>query len=147
MNILSLLPGVVLLLSLSTAAFSQKKMNKPPDQHKHRVIMQVTQSDSLTQVSVVGQIRNIMKSLPGVEIEVVCHANALDMLISGRSKVASHIGELSGKNVVFAACENTMERKKIKKEDLLPGVITVPSALVEIILKQEQGWSYLKAGF
>lgn len=39
-----------------------------------------------------------------------------------------------------------MSRAKVGKGDLISGVTTVPSALAEIILKQEQGWAYIKAG-
>jgi intracellular sulfur oxidation DsrE/DsrF family protein len=44
------------------------------------------------------------------------------------------------------ACENTMRKYKIEKADLLIEAKTVPSGVVEVILKQEQGWRYLKAG-
>jgi intracellular sulfur oxidation DsrE/DsrF family protein len=49
-----------------------------------------------------------------------------------------------GKGVVFEACENTMKKKSLSKEDLLPGTKTVPSGAVEIIRKQSAGYSYFK---
>ena len=117
-----------------------------PSRKKHNVILQVTQSDSLTQLAVIGQIRNIKNGLPDSHIEVVCHAHGLGMLMNDKSKVLEHIAELSDQNGVFAACENTMKRKNIQRSDLAPKVQTVPSALVEIILLQEDGWSYVKGG-
>ena len=39
-----------------------------------------------------------------------------------------------------------MKQKKIVRSQLLPFVSTVPMAIAEIVVKQEQGWSYLKAG-
>jgi uncharacterized protein len=138
----------ILLLSLLFLALMASGQNNTATQHKtHYVIMQVTQGDSLSQVSVIGQIRNIKKILPGARIEVVCHANALDMLVQTKTKVSDHISELSKQDVTFAACENTMERKQITKDKLSSHVVTVPSALVEIILKQEEGWSYIKGGY
>lgn len=59
--------------------------------------MQVTEGDSLTQLAVIGQVRNIKKQLPDAEIEVVCHANSLDMLLKSVSKVAAHIPGLQHK--------------------------------------------------
>ena len=38
-----------------------------------------------------------------------------------------------------------MRRHNIQKADLLTDAFTVPSGVVEVILKQEQGWTYLKA--
>lgn len=124
--------------------FSQS--NKGIMRTTHNVVMQVTEGDSLTQLAVIGQVRNIKKQLPDATIEVVCHANSLDMLLKRASKVSSHIADLSLQSVTFIACENTMTRKKVSVEDLLPEVETVPSGLVEIILKQEEGWSYIKGG-
>jgi intracellular sulfur oxidation DsrE/DsrF family protein len=39
-----------------------------------------------------------------------------------------------------------MQKYQITKEMLIPIAITVPSGIAEIVLKQENGWSYLKAG-
>ena len=48
--------------------------------------------------------------------------------------------------VRFAACQNTMRRRNISKEDLLPFVGTVDSGVAEVVRKQEEGWAYLKGG-
>lgn len=135
---------LILILSGFGLWQNMKKENKA--RKKHNIVMQITQSDSITQLAVIGQIRNIKKSLPDSHIEVVCHASGLDMLTAGKSKVLRHITELHSQDVVFAACENTMERKKVMRADLAPEAVTVPSALVEIILRQEEGWSYIKGG-
>ena len=37
--------------------------------------------------------------------------------------------------------------RKISKESIIQEAGFVKSAVVEIILKQEQGWSYIKSGF
>lgn len=46
--------------------------------------------------------------------------------------------------VRFAACENTLRDKSIPKENLLPGIATVPSGAVEVIRKQHEGYGYFK---
>ncbi len=120
--------------------------DKVVDTRKHQVVMQVTQGDSLYQLTVIGQLRNIKKALPHAEIEVVCHSQGLPMLVASQTKVAGPIEELSAQGVTFVACENTMQRQKIKRVDLVPQASTVPSGMVEIILKQEAGWAYVKGG-
>jgi intracellular sulfur oxidation DsrE/DsrF family protein len=40
-----------------------------------------------------------------------------------------------------------MGKYGITKQMLIPAVFTVPSGVGEVILKQEQGWSYLRAGY
>jgi intracellular sulfur oxidation DsrE/DsrF family protein len=39
-----------------------------------------------------------------------------------------------------------MKERKVEKEALLTEAGTVPFALVEIISRQEKGWSYIKLG-
>ena len=147
---------IIMFLATSMVAMStvgMKTTNEKPataskvmDEQEHKVILQVSRADSAEQLVVVSQVRNILKSLPNATVEVVCHSQGLPMLVASQSKVAAHVKALVEQGVIFAACENTMERKKISKEELLPGVVTVPSAMAELILKQEAGWTYVKAG-
>ena len=130
---------LTLLLSTSAIAFSQVVDNKV-----HKIVMQFSVGDSLEQVSIVGQLGNIRASWPQAQIEVVCHSSGLDLLTTSKSKVSKSIADLSSQGVVFAACNNTMRRRNLKKEDLLPISVVVPSAMLELVSKQEDGWAYLK---
>ena len=116
------------------------------DQKVHQVIFQVTKGEEKDQNKAIGQLNNILKALPKAEIEVICHGNALTMLLKTESQVKEGIAGLQQRGVIFAACENTMKRAKVSKDDLITGSITVPSGLAEIIIRQEQGWAYIKAG-
>jgi intracellular sulfur oxidation DsrE/DsrF family protein len=112
----------------------------------HRVVMQFSDSDSLSQASVTGQVKNIRAVWPDAKIEVVCHGPGLDLLVATKTKAAAAVEEWIKKGVVFAACQNTMQRRKVKPEDLLPTAAMVPSAMIELISKQEEGWAYVKGG-
>lgn len=116
------------------------------DLKSHKIVMQFTDNDSLSQASVVGQVKNIRTAWPNAEIEVVCHGPGLDLLISKTSKTAAQVAEWSRKGIVFAACSNTMKRRNVKAEDLLKASTIVPSAMIELTLKQEGGWAYVKGG-
>jgi intracellular sulfur oxidation DsrE/DsrF family protein len=115
------------------------------DHEVHRVVFQVTKGETTDQEQVIGQLNNILRALPNAEIEVVCHGTSLPLVLQAKSEVKEGITDLLSRGVVFAACENTMRRAKATKEDLIPGVTTVPSGLAEIIIRQEQGWAYIKA--
>jgi intracellular sulfur oxidation DsrE/DsrF family protein len=39
-----------------------------------------------------------------------------------------------------------MRMQHVEAKDLLPGVGMVPAGIVEVVTKQEQGWTYIKAG-
>jgi len=139
---------IIMLLTIFVmqANAQQSSENQVVDTEKHQVVIQVTQGDSSFQLSVIGQIRNIKKALPNAEIEVVCHSQGLSMLVKDETKVAKHLAELSQQSVTFVACQNTMDRKKLRQADLVPPATVVPSGMVEIILKQEAGWPYIKGG-
>ena len=111
---------------------------------KHKIVMQFSVGDSTEQASLVGQVGNIRSAWPNATVEVVCHSSGLDILTKAKSKVAASIKDLSSQGVIFAACNNTMRRRNIKKEDLLEQAVVVPSAMIELVSKQESGWSYLK---
>lgn len=85
------------------------------DQKVHQVIFQVTKSEEKDQNKAIGQLNNILKALPKAEIEVICHGNALPMLLKTESQVKEGIAGLQQRGVIFAACENTMKRAKVSK--------------------------------
>ncbi|MBX2897734.1 MAG: DsrE family protein [Cyclobacteriaceae bacterium] len=136
---------LIALVTFSTALFAQQT-NGVVDMNTHKIVMQFTDSDSLSQSSIVGQVKNIRTAWPNAQIEVVCHGPGLDLLISKTSKASAQVTEWSSKGVVFAACGNTMKRKNLKAEDLLKTSTVVPSAMIELTLKQESGWAYVKGG-
>ncbi|MCB0544763.1 MAG: DsrE family protein, partial [Saprospiraceae bacterium] len=117
------------------------------DQQVHKVVFQLTNGDSLVHKAMVRQIGHILEADANTKIEVVCHSAGLPFLIAAQSTQAAKVKELSAQGVTFFACENTMRDKKIQRSDLLPEAGTVPSGMMEIIIKQEAGWAYIKAGF
>jgi intracellular sulfur oxidation DsrE/DsrF family protein len=119
------------------------------DQNKtHKVVMQLNSADTATWSGVIGNIRNFQKIWPGkVDIEVVVHGKALNFLVASKSHLIADIEAMTKKGVVFNACQNTMNKYGIKKDMLITSVGSVPSGVAELVIKQEEGWSYLKTGF
>ncbi len=114
---------------------------------EHNIVIQLNTADTSAWSSTIGNIKNIQKIWPNhLQIEVVVHGKAIDLLVKDKTYFANDIASLTKEGIVFSACENTMRKHKIVKSDLLIEAKTVPSGVVEVILKQEQGWRYLKAG-
>ena len=138
-------------LSLAILLISLTVMGQQPsaviDQKVHKIVMQFSNGDSTQQMGVMTQLGNIHEAWPNAKIEVVCHSSGLDLLTAAKSKVGKQIASFSEMGITFAACNNTMRRRNVKKEDLVPSAVVVPSAMLEIVSKQEKKWSYLKAGF
>jgi intracellular sulfur oxidation DsrE/DsrF family protein len=134
---------VIMLIFVSTQLKAQNNVSEKV----HHVVMQLNTADTAAWSSVLGNIKNFQKIWPGkVEVEVVVHGKALNFLVASKSHLVEDIETLSKKGVQFSACENTMNKYGITKAMLLSSAKTVPSGVAELILKQEAGWGYLKAG-
>jgi intracellular sulfur oxidation DsrE/DsrF family protein len=132
----------ILLLPVALKAQQSGTM----DNKKHKIVIQFNDADSLSQNRVGLQVQNIRNVWPTADVEVVCLGAGLDALMTANSKIAPVVEEWSAKGVVFAACANTMRLRKVMKEDLLKQAVVVPSAVIELAMKQEEGWSYFKGG-
>ena len=139
------LPLIVLglIISSSTVVVAQDKQVK-----MHQVVMQLNSGDTAVWSSMLGNVRNFQKVWPGkVTIEVVVHGKALNFLVKEKSHLVSEIESMTKLGVIFNACENTMNKYGIRKDMLIPSVSSVPSGVAELVIKQEEGWSYLKTGY
>ena len=117
-------------------------------QKEHKIVFDYTKGDTASFSTMMRQIRNITRAADNSKIEIVCYGPGLDMLMTQKTTVQKDIEEFTGKfNVVFAACEASMQRRGIVKSQLLPQIVTVPLASLEISSKQQEGWSYMKAGY
>ena len=79
------------------------------------------------------------------EVEVLAYGPAIEMLKAG-APVGADLAAAEKLGIHFVACENAMRAHHIARAELLPGVTTVPSGVVDLVEKQEAGWSYVKVG-
>jgi uncharacterized protein len=132
---------VLFLLFSSFQSFSQKKTKE------HKVVFHLSTGDTLAYRALTKQLSNVLVIWPKAKIEVVMHNKGLGMVMRGKSQFEGEMNALIEKGVGFFVCENSMKQQKLLKDQIFEKALYVPSALVEIIEKQEQGWSYIKAGF
>ena len=110
-----------------------------------KVVVHVNFAESGRQGHGLKNIANVLKEVPEARVEVVCHGAGIGLVERSRTENSEAVESLIRKGVRFVACENTMRRLAIRKEDLLPGVGTVPSGAVEVIRKQQrEGYAYFK---
>lgn len=142
----------VLILGLSSnleAQHKKVKSNKVEKSQikKHRIVMQLTSSDPNVHKGLIKQLTNLKKGWGDtVVIEVVCHGPGIEFLMTEKTAYKEEINSLRERGVDFVACENTMREKQISREQLLSELRFVVMGIGEIVLKQEEGWSYIKAG-
>ncbi len=131
------LSAIMFLMSVCVSA--------QPKQHK--IVFDLVSSDTADQSGVLRQINNIFNAAPNSKVEVVFHGKAVYALTKEKSTIKAKIDDLAkNKQVVFAACNNSMKRLQLTPADLISSATVVPVAMLELAEKQEEGWSYIKAG-
>ena len=131
--------GTIALLfcMITLAASAQEK--------KLSVVWDLSSADTTVQAAVFRQINNAKAQVPELQVEVVFHGQAVFAVMNDSLQFASRVKLAKEKGVTLAVCNNSLKRLKIDPSKLMPETTVVPSAVVELIKKQADGWSYLKA--
>ncbi len=110
-----------------------------------KVVFDVTSADESTQESALRHLTMMKEAYPESEFELVIYGKATNMVSKKDSPFLENVQKLEGNDKVsIKVCEVSMKRRGLTKEDLLPGVQTVPDAIMEIVKKQSEGWGYIK---
>lgn len=113
----------------------------------YKIVFDLVSVDTADQSTVLRQLNNVLKEAPGAELELVCHGQAVFMLVAEKAFFENRMKELQAKGKVsFKVCANSMKRAGVDKSQLLPLAEVVPVAILELASKQQEGWSYIKAG-
>lgn len=117
-------------------------------QVKHRVVIQLSSNDTAVWHGLMNNIKHLQETWhKDVQIEVVAHGPGIELLVKAKTTQQEKISELKSAGVVFDACMNTMKARNLTKDAIVADAGFVPSGVVEVVTKQEEGWSYLKSGF
>jgi intracellular sulfur oxidation DsrE/DsrF family protein len=113
---------------------------------KNRALFQVTDNDPARWNMILNNMQNLREGVGGepVEIELVAYGPGIAMLKSD-SPVKQRIAEALKSGVKVNACQNTMNGMKLTPADMLPEIGYVPSGVVEVMRKQQQGWAYIRS--
>jgi hypothetical protein len=122
----------------ASAGFSQA----PP----YKVVFDLTSKDTSMHQRVIRWLNGIVGSHENATLEVVFYGGSLGMVTKEKSVVADQVVQLAktGK-VKFVVCEAAMKFHNISASQLLPGVLTVPDGIYEILIRQGEGYGYIKA--
>ncbi len=137
---------IILTFFVQSTIVAQIKTEKVKPQ-SHKIVFQMVSKDTADHAALIRQIKNVLNLDPHCKVEVVCHGPGINILMKEKTTVLSKIIELSMNKVDFVACEFTMSQKNIIRTDLIDVCRTVPGGILEIVYKQEKGWSYIKSGY
>jgi intracellular sulfur oxidation DsrE/DsrF family protein len=125
-----------------------------PDE-PYEIIFHIDENDKGRMNLVLNNVSNVIKHFnevgQEVKIEVIAYSGGLHMLRDDTSPVKSRVQTFADTydNVRFAACGNTikgMTRKEGKKPPLmkLDNIKVVPSGVIQILKRQDEGWHYIR---
>lgn len=132
----------ILLLAVFLLTGKQASAQTPT----YRLVVDMVSADTSDHGAILRQIRNLWRELPGAKVQIVMHGKALTMVQKGETMMEDKIAALQKEGVVFSVCRNTMKRLKLTEKDFIPAATFVPAAIAELVKKQQEGWSYIKAG-
>jgi len=146
--------AIVLLVTclIGTATASVYAQTKPDEFHgaeatkaRYKVVYQLNTDDDS---KIKGTLKNIQNAISDprlagkLDVELVVHGSGVAVFQKDKSYEEA-VQALQKKGVILAMCENTMRERKINREDLFSFISYVPSGNGELIIRQQEGWSYM----
>ena len=112
-----------------------------------KIVFDVTSSDAKVHQAAIRHVKFMSQAYADAKFEVVMYSGSIDMVLKDKSSVAEDLEALAkNDNITFVVCQGTMKRHKITDDQLIPGLVQVPDGILEIIMKQADGWGYIKEG-
>ncbi len=112
---------------------------------RQKLVIQVSDADPAKWSLALNNAQNVQEELgaANVEIELVAYGPGIGMLKID-SAANSRVAEALKAGVKIVACENTMRKQKLSKEDMLANISYAPAGVTEIMRLQQAGWSYIR---
>jgi intracellular sulfur oxidation DsrE/DsrF family protein len=113
---------------------------------QHKIIWEIASSDTAQQRILYNQVNNVLNEAPDTKIELVFHGTSVFAMLKDTGYHKALFMPLYKKGVILAVCNNSLKKRNIAADRVIPEAIIVPVAILEIVKKQEAGWSYIKSG-
>ena len=112
---------------------------------RHRIVIQVSDGDAARWNLALNNARNLQDDVgaANVDIELVAYGPGIGMLKMD-APTNSRVAEAVKSGVKVLACENTMRNQKLSRDDMHPAIGYVKAGVTAIMLRQSEGWSYLR---
>ncbi len=122
-------------------------------QSQTKVLVHLTSDDVDAGLNTLDNIQQMLQDYAqnqqSVLIEVVANGNGIKLFSTNKPIIAARIEQMTQQhdNVSFAACKNTIDQIKLssgQKIKLIPQVKLIDSGIVNVIKRQQQGWTYIR---
>jgi uncharacterized protein len=111
----------------------------------YRIVFDLTSRDTLDQKAVMRWVGEISKSNPEAQLEVVMYGKGFELVMPEKSAFLSEVKEaMKNPNVSFNVCQVALKNNNVERSRILEDAHTVPDGIYEILMKQREGWGYIK---
>ncbi len=134
-----LLPILCLVLSGLVFVQAQDK--------SYKVVFDLTSRDTLDQKAVMRWVGEISASNPEAQLEVVMYGKGFELVMPEKSAFMTEVNRaVKNPNVSFKVCQAALKNNNVDRSRILADAHTVPDGIYEILMKQREGWGYIKVG-
>ncbi|WP_124951597.1 DsrE family protein [Sulfuriferula thiophila] len=117
------------------------------EQVKHRLLIQVSEDSVERLMAALNAAKFVQDQYgaPNVEIEIVVFGPGVQTLKYYAPKpVPDRVKQAKYNGIRIVACDYSMRAAKLRPSDMLREISYVPSGVVEIMEKEQLGWSYIR---
>jgi hypothetical protein len=145
---LMMVAGGLVVAGLVSAPIGEASHNAD-NPRKHRVFFHLTESDPARANAVLTNVQNFVEVVGWRNIEaleLVAHGPGLRPFVAKGidPEVRAKVEALLTSGLVVDACQNTMKRQGVKREELIDGLTPVPSGVVRVMELEEKGYAYIR---
>lgn len=121
--------------------------------HETRIVFHFTSGDQHIAGELLDDVETMLKAYKAdhrpLRVEIVSNSDGLALLREHLSqhKVRIHQMAMEFPNLTFVACKNTIERLKVEngiEVKLLPDAHLIESGVHHVVMRQKEGWSYIR---
>lgn len=110
-----------------------------------KIVIQVSDGNPVTwnqALNVVGNLREVYGA--GTEIELVAFGQGINMLKLDAPVSSRVVDAQKSLGAKIYACENSMAKNKLARNDMAPDVVYIRAGVEHIITRQREGWVNLR---
>ena len=108
----------------------------------HWIVIHINEGAADKQAVVLRNATNLMTALgPETTIELVTHGPGISLAVGAASPTLAAVLELG---VTVCVCRNSMASANLTDAELFPGARIVPSGMAHLVIRQGEGWAYLR---
>jgi intracellular sulfur oxidation DsrE/DsrF family protein len=110
-------------------------------------VFDLTSRDTLDQKAVMRWVGEISASNAEAQLEVVMYGKGFELVMPEKSAFMTEVkNAMKNPNVSFRVCQVALKNNNVDRSRILADVHTVPDGIYEILMKQREGWGYIKVG-